>query len=135
MYDSQEVAFTIKQLAKNRNVKIKKMLADCELSINTLSTMQAGGSYPRMETIVKIAEYLNCSIDYLLGRTGDPNPTFTNVGNNNKGNQAIHGNVTVSQPQETDNRDLQLLQMIQELSPVDYARVVFFINEIKNKEV
>lgn len=42
------------------------MLSDCGLSINTLSTMQAGGSYPRMETIVKIAEYLDCSVDYLL---------------------------------------------------------------------
>ena len=92
------------------------------------------GAVPNGETLVKLADYLEVSVDYLLGRTNEPNLTLNNVGNNNKGNQAIHGNVTVSQHQETDNRDLQLLQMIQKLSPVDYARVILFIEEMKNKE-
>ncbi len=34
--------------------------------------MKAGGSYPRIEGIVAIAEQLGCSVDYLLGRTDDP---------------------------------------------------------------
>ena len=44
------------------------MLKDCDLSINTLSSMQSGGYFPRLEAIAKIADYLNVSIDYLLGR-------------------------------------------------------------------
>lgn len=48
------------------------MLSDCDLSINTLSSMQAGGYYPRLEAITKIADYLDVSIDYLLGRTDKP---------------------------------------------------------------
>ncbi len=48
------------------------MLADCGLSVNTLSSMQAGGFYPRLEAIAKIADYLDCSVDYLLGRTDNP---------------------------------------------------------------
>lgn len=73
MFNSQEVANAIKTVAKTQNVTIGKMLSDCSLSINTLSSMQAGGYYPRLEAICKIADYLNVSIDFLLGRTTNPN--------------------------------------------------------------
>jgi len=64
----QELAFSIKEIAKSQKITIKKMLSDCGLSVNTLSSMQSGGYFPRLENIAKIADYLNCSIDYLLGR-------------------------------------------------------------------
>lgn len=72
MYDTQEVAAVIKSFAKVKGVAIGQMLNDCQLSINTLSSMQGGGCYPRIETIVKIADYLDVSVDYLLGRTDNP---------------------------------------------------------------
>lgn len=72
MNNSQEVATTIKSLAKKKKITIKQMLSECELSINTLSSMQSGGYYPRVEALAKIADYLDCSIDYLLGRTDVP---------------------------------------------------------------
>ena len=73
MRNSQEVATTIKTLAKSKKITIGKMLSDCELSKNALSTMQSGGYLPRTETLAKIADYLDCSVDYLLGRTDNPN--------------------------------------------------------------
>lgn len=73
MKNSQELAKTIKDRAKTMKITVKQMLNDCELSINTLSSMQSGGYYPRLEAIAKIADYLDCSVDYLLGRTDDPN--------------------------------------------------------------
>ena len=72
MNNSQEVAITIKELAKKQKITLKELLSKCELSINTLSSMQSGGYYPRIESIVKIADYLDCSVDYLLGRTDKP---------------------------------------------------------------
>lgn len=72
MHNSQELAKTIKDFAKSKGVTIGDMLADCQLSINTLSSMQSGGYYPRIEAICKIADYLDCSVDYLLGRTEKP---------------------------------------------------------------
>lgn len=72
MHNSQEVAITIKYFAKSKNVTIGKMLSDCNLSKNTLSSMQSGGYLPRTETLTRIADYLNCSVDYLLGRTDNP---------------------------------------------------------------
>lgn len=72
MHNSQEVAITIKSHAKNKKISIGKMLSDCSLSKNTLSSMQSGGYLPRVENLVRIADYLDCSVDYLLGRTDKP---------------------------------------------------------------
>lgn len=74
MKSSQELASTIKEIAKTKKVTIRKMLSDCELSINTLSSMKSGGYFPRLEALTKIADYLDCSVDYLLGRTKTVNP-------------------------------------------------------------
>lgn len=72
MHNSQEVANTIKAYAKSKKITIGTMLIDCSLSKNTLSSMQSGGYLPRAETLIKIADYLDCSVDYLLGRTDNP---------------------------------------------------------------
>lgn len=73
MNNSQELAILIKSIAKSKNITIKEMLTNCKLSINTLSSMQSGGYFPRVEALAKIADYLDCSVDYLLGRTDNPN--------------------------------------------------------------
>nr|DAU75736.1 MAG TPA: repressor protein [Caudoviricetes sp.] len=72
MKNPQELANAIKELAKSKQVTIRKMLSECGLSINTLSSMQSGGYFPRLEAITRIADYLDCSVDYLLGRTDNP---------------------------------------------------------------
>nr|WP_302143560.1 helix-turn-helix transcriptional regulator [uncultured Schaedlerella sp.] len=72
MHNSQEVATTIKSLAKSKKIAIGKMLSDCDISKNTLSSMQSGGYLPRVENIVRMADYLGCSVDFLLGRTDNP---------------------------------------------------------------
>lgn len=72
MKSSQELAITLKEYAKSKKIPVGKMLSDCGLSINTLSSMRAGGYYPRLEAITKIADYLDCSVDYLLGRADTP---------------------------------------------------------------
>ena len=69
MINSQELANNIKMIAKSKKISIGKMLKDCDLSINTLSSMQSGGYYPRLEPICKIADKLDVSVDFLLGRT------------------------------------------------------------------
>ena len=69
MQNSQDVAINIKKITKIKKIAIGKMLSDCDLSKNTLSTMQSRGYLPRAETLIKIADYLDCSVDYLLGRT------------------------------------------------------------------
>ena len=73
MNNPHETADVIKSTAKSRKVSISKLLSDCELNKNALYTMQSSGYFPRVEALAKIADYLNVSVDYLLGRTDNPN--------------------------------------------------------------
>ena len=73
MYISANVANRIKEQCKIKNVAIKEMLENCRLSKNALSSMLSGGSMPKSENLARIADYLDCSVDYLLGRTDNPN--------------------------------------------------------------
>ena len=74
MYDPKSIAEKIKKVAKERKISLKSVLENCGLSKNTLSSMQSGGSIPKSENLAKIADYLDVTVDYLLGRTDDPNP-------------------------------------------------------------
>lgn len=67
MYSSQEIAVKIKQLAKEKGVSLKQMLSDCELGINFISQIANGNAITYIN-LSKIADYLNVSVDYLLGR-------------------------------------------------------------------
>lgn len=71
MYTAQILSDRIKNTAKAKNVKLKDILVALELNINTISqiTDKKGlSSFP----LAKIADYLDCSVDYLLGRTDNP---------------------------------------------------------------
>lgn len=72
MYNSQDTVNRIKLSARSKNIAIKDMLLACELNKNTLSSMQSRGSWIQANSLAKIADYLNVSVDYLLGRTDKP---------------------------------------------------------------
>lgn len=66
MDNSQKIAQTIKEIAGSKNIKLGQMFNDLELSKNTLHNMQT--SMPSLETLSKIADYLDMSLDDLTGR-------------------------------------------------------------------
>lgn len=71
MYDLQAIALRIKQQAKTQKISMKDMLPACGLGINAVSQM-AQGQNMSSTNLARIADYLDCSVDYLLGRTDDP---------------------------------------------------------------
>lgn len=72
MYSSVNIANRIKSVSKSKGLVLKDVLADCDLSKNAISSMLSGGSMPKSENLAKIADYLGVSVDYLLGRTDNP---------------------------------------------------------------
>lgn len=73
MYDAAETAMRINSLLKEKNLSQKDMLEKCELNKNAISSMLSRGSMLRADNLARIADYLECSVDYLLGReAGDP---------------------------------------------------------------
>ena len=69
MYNSQITKDRIKVLCKAQNLNVKQMLEDCSLGANAIQQInntKGMSSY----SLAKIADYLQCSVDYLLGREG-----------------------------------------------------------------
>lgn len=71
MYNSVIVAEKIKNTAKQKKIILKNMLIDCGLGINAMSGMYHG-KILASDSLAKIADYLEVSTDYLLGRTDNP---------------------------------------------------------------
>ena len=44
----------------------------CGISKNSILRYERDGVTPEIPSVVKIADYFNVSVDYLLGRTDDP---------------------------------------------------------------
>lgn len=71
LYNSPDIVIMIKKQAKIKGIAIKDMLSNLGLGINTLSHMNHGRSLAS-DSLARIADYLDCSVDYLLGRTDNP---------------------------------------------------------------
>lgn len=77
MYISADIPDRIKALAKEQKIAIKTMLIDLNMGPNTMSNFKT--SMPKSDTLARIADYLDCSVDYLLGRTDNPKAHLTPV--------------------------------------------------------
>lgn len=71
LYKSLNIADRIKYRAKANGVALKDMLIELELGSNTISNMRHGRAIAS-DSLARIADYLDCSVDYLLGRTDNP---------------------------------------------------------------
>lgn len=71
LYDSISIADNIKLQAKSQGVQLKDMLTDLDLGRNTLSNLRTGRMIAA-DSLARIADYLDCSMDFLMGRTVDP---------------------------------------------------------------
>lgn len=135
MKNPQEIANIIKELTKAKKITIGKMLSDCELGVNTLSSMQSGGYFPRLEAINKIADYLGVSVDYLLGRTDNPNISVVQTVNGNNNHSIATGiHDTRNNEIQPDEMSQEMLKQFNQLSVVDRSRVILYIDDLNHKK-
>ncbi len=125
MNNSQEIAHLIRVQTSNKKINISQMFASIGLGKNTLSNLD-NGSMLKADSLGKIADYLGCSVDYLLGRTQNPQ----SMSNNHINAVDIQGdNVqTIGGSEIISRRDKELLQKINSLSFDDYADIISYIN-------
>lgn len=72
LYNINETVTRIKKLAKQKGIYISQLLEAIGVNKNALASMTSRGTWGNTETLFKIADYLQCSVDYLLGRTNNP---------------------------------------------------------------
>ncbi|MCI8442526.1 MAG: XRE family transcriptional regulator [Provencibacterium sp.] len=71
MYNTQDIADRIKRELKQQHKSTGDMLSSLDMGINAISEF-AKGKQMSCIGLARIADYLSCSVDYLLGRTDKP---------------------------------------------------------------
>lgn len=64
----------LKELRKAKGISQLKLALDLDTNQNTISRYETGEREPGIAELIRIADYFNVSVDYLLERTA--NPTF-----------------------------------------------------------
>jgi len=128
MYNAQTVIERTQIRIKELGLIQKEVLCECGLSENALKQMtdkKGIGSF----SLAKIADILNCSVDYLLGRTDE---ISVNSGNSiNTGD--ITGNNNANMNIGTDKSETdELIELFNSLSLVQKAEIILKINEMKS---
>lgn len=72
-YDPAIIAEKIKAECVRQDVTIKTMLKELNIGINAINQIN-GGHMPRVDTLARICDYLNISIDTLLDRPAPAEP-------------------------------------------------------------
>ncbi len=71
MYNAQETKSRIKHLCQTKKISMETLLTKCELGINAIRQIN-GKKGMASYSLARIADCLDCSVDYLLGRTDNP---------------------------------------------------------------
>ena len=62
----------LKEIRKSKNISQLKLAMDLNTNQNTISRYETNEREPGINELIKIADYFNVSIDYLLERTDKP---------------------------------------------------------------
>lgn len=123
----------VEKLVNQRGESKTKALTNSGVGKDFFSNLNKG-QIPSVEKIISLADYFGVSIDYLLGRTDNPNTIQKGIttgdvkGINVKGDTSVKINTTVSK--ET----AELMEMLQDLTLVERSKIVIMIDEMKNKQ-
>ena len=63
----------LKEIRKSRGISQLKLAMDLSMTQNSISRYESGVREADYATLIKIADYFDVSLDYLLERTDNPN--------------------------------------------------------------
>lgn len=123
----------LKELCSTRGLNITQLCKDVTNSSGNLSTWKKG--YMRSDYLSLVADKLQCSTDYLLGRVDQPQTVYSINGNNNvqvNGNNGDHSPLTVNSS-DNDDTTAELVELVQSLPLVKRAEAIIYLNGLKKR--
>lgn len=134
MYITQDIATRIKAMTKIKKVTQKEMLSQCGININAITEF-AKGKQLSCISLAKIADYLDCSVDYLLGRTDSPASYHqdNNSGNIINGSNGNNSPLTVNGAEQLDEMTAELVKAFRSLPFRDRLDVINMVMEKSSK--
>lgn len=68
----------LKKLRKQRGIKTQEDLARLSgISVATIKSLESGRKQPGKETLLKLSEFFDCEIEYLLGKEREGKVVFS----------------------------------------------------------
>lgn len=62
----------LKELRSSKGLTMQQLGKEIGSTKGTISNLENGNKKPSLDMLIKLADYFNISIDYLVGRTDDP---------------------------------------------------------------
>lgn len=120
----------IKTLCKQNNIPIGFLLQKCNINRNFIYDLEKKGMSPSIDKIFAIAEYFNCSIDDLVGRTNNQSISTGNITNSN----IISGNNnTLKGKEELSVQEQDLLNTYRSSDGKTQMKIMQFIYNIEEQ--
>ena len=68
----QKFSERLKELRLSKGLTMEQLGKEIETTRGTIGNFENGNKKPSLDMLIKIANYFDVSIDYLVGRTDDP---------------------------------------------------------------
>lgn len=138
MYNAQIIKDRIKLMRKKRNISENELLVKrCSLGPNAIRQISDNNDKGIASiSLAKIADSLDCSVDYLLGRTDNPNAhkPQTNSTINQSNVNSDYSTVTVNSAiSESDGLTQEFIKEFNNLAFFEKVKVMNFVSELKGK--
>lgn len=62
----------LKKIINSKKYTITKVAMESKVSVSTINSYLNGQKIPSITSLISIGKFLNCNLDYLLGRTDNP---------------------------------------------------------------
>ena len=105
----------LKQIRNSKDLLQTKVAMDLNITQETVSSYETGRVFPSSDMLIKLADYYNISIDYLLCRTKFDMP------------------INDIKPNNISDSDFILLNKINKLSPNYKSKVEGYIDGLNDK--
>ena len=105
----------LKQIRNSKDLLQTKVAMDLNITQETVSSYETGRVFPSSDMLIKLADYYNTSIDYLLCRTKFDMP------------------INDIKPNNISDSDFILLNKINKLSPNYKSKVEGYIDGLNEK--
>lgn len=80
--DENIILQRISSLISKNNITPNRLLVSCNVQSNAYTKWKSGIAKPSLDALIKIANYFNVSLDYLVGRTSENDTTSNNATSN-----------------------------------------------------
>lgn len=132
----------INMVLEDRGIVPAQMMKAIGASAGLFSQWRTGMQKPSADKVVKIADYLDCSVDYLLGRTDNKEmnititaaPTISRTGELSTTTTGGIEHITINEDTSETAEEKEILQMIKSLSAVQKARIILMIDEMTQQK-